>query len=49
MFHTYELAYKIIKYMTVNSYMWPNKRFMYKFKPPTMKVVNEEDDNAQFQ
>lgn len=43
MFHTYERAFKIIDDMAISSYMWSNERFSYKSKPPTMKVVNEDD------
>lgn len=45
MFHTYERAYKIIDNITMNSYMWPNERFIYKSKPTTIKAVNMIDIN----
>lgn len=33
----------------MNPYMWPNERFMYKPKPPTMKAVNKDNDDVRFQ
>lgn len=45
MFHTYERAYKTIEDMTMNLYIWTNERFMYKSKTPTMKAMNEENNN----
>ncbi|KAA3452535.1 casein kinase II subunit alpha, chloroplastic-like [Gossypium australe] len=40
---TYEDAYELIENMTMNSYPWPNVRFIHGQRPSTVKAVREDD------
>ncbi|KAK5835300.1 hypothetical protein PVK06_010988 [Gossypium arboreum] len=46
MFHTYERAYKIIDDMSMNLYMWPYERCIYKSEPPTVNAVNKDNNDT---